>query len=75
MSRPSEAERLVSELRSEQTPRRKTTKLTPSNKSFQTTLMKQAIIKSGRDLNDPGTVEQFFFEGESMLVIDLSGGE
>lgn len=71
MSRPEKANDLIRELRPDETPEMVSTKLSRSNESFQTTLMKSAVTKSGRSLDSPGEVDQFFFEDEQMLVIDL----
>jgi hypothetical protein len=65
----------IGSLHPDDLPEKRRTKLSPSNQSFQITLMKRAVDAAGRELDDPGTVEQIWFEDEQLVVIDLSNDE
>jgi len=65
----------ISRLHPEDLPEKRRTKLSASNQSYQLTLMKRAVVDAGRDIDDPGTVEQIWYEDEQLVVIDLSNDE
>lgn len=75
MGRQTDAADLIRELRSDDQPEHQRTTLTFSAGSFTTTVMSQAVKKSGRDPDDPGKVSQYFYEDEQMVVIDLENDE
>ena len=72
MSNSAKAADLVQALKPEGSPRTTRTSLTRNNQSVQTVLMKKAIEEAGRDFENPGRVQQYWFKEEGMLVLDLS---
>lgn len=75
MGRETAARDRISELQGDGYPTRKTSKLTPNSGSFHLTVMRRAVVESGRNVDDPGEVDQYFFEEEGMVVIDLKDDE
>jgi len=43
-----------------------------NNRSFRTTLIKDACLSAERALDEPGDVTQWWFQDRDLLVIDLS---
>lgn len=52
-------------------PNPQTSSLVRQHESFTTTLLKQACQEAGHSLDDPGSVDQYWFRDQQMLVIDL----
>jgi len=75
MGRTETASQLIQELRPDGAPVRRQSNLIRNNQSFQMTLMKRAVVESERSLEDPGQVDQYYFEDEDMVVIDLQTDE
>lgn len=50
---------------------RDTPLLNHSEGSFRATLIKDAVIDAGRTLEDPGTVDQYYFPDKGVIVFDL----
>jgi len=66
---------LVEELQSTNSPQKRRTSLISGAGSFNVTLMKCAVDDAGRSPDQPGNVDQYWFEDEQMVVIDLSNDE
>ena len=75
MGRETAARDRISELQSDGFPTKKTSKLTPNSGSFTLRIMKRAVIESERNEDDPGEVDQYFFEDDGIVVIDLKNDE
>ena len=45
----------------------------PERSSVTGTIDLEAVRHSGRDPNDPGTVDYFYLRSEQLLVLDLGG--
>lgn len=46
--------------------------LIPQQRSLTVTVMKDAWMDQGRSLDDPGTVDQYWFEGTGLILLDFN---
>jgi hypothetical protein len=56
-------------------PRRRRSKLSKTNGSLRLFLMKEAWRESSHSLDNPGEVEQWYFEDEGIVLIELEPEE
>lgn len=75
MAREAVARDQIEDLRPDGQPIRTTSKLTRNNGSFHMRLMKRAVDESGREPENPGEIDQYYYEDEELVVIDLSPNE
>lgn len=65
------AKRLIDDIRADGYPRRETYSLLPMDGAVRLAVMADAVREAGHDIDDPGSVEQYWFESKDMIVIDL----
>lgn len=56
----------------DQVPKHRNYQLTPHHGTMQLTVMPDAWKGAGRTQDEPGDVDQYYFEEQDLLVVDLS---
>jgi len=65
------AKQLADQVRADGQPRKEEYALYDNNGGVRTPVLKDAVRAAGRDPRSPGRAEQYWFEDQDMLVIDL----
>ncbi len=72
---PKAASDLIASLREHGYPVRTQTSLVRNSSAVKVCLNIEAIRESDHDVEDPGSVDQFWFPEEDIIVLDLGGGK